>query len=90
MKSKKKLRLFLSILPKTLNKILSGFFILLIKVYQFTLSPLIGRQCRFFPTCSNYSIEAFQKYGPFKGLYLTIKRILSCNPWGGHGFDPVP
>ncbi|HEY4785679.1 MAG TPA: membrane protein insertion efficiency factor YidD [Bacteroidales bacterium] len=72
------------------KKLLSKFFIGLIRIYQYTLSPFIGRQCRYYPTCSNYSIEALQKHGPFKGLYLSIKRILSCNPWGGHGFDPVP
>lgn len=62
----------------------------LIRLYQMTLSPLIGRSCRYTPTCSNYGIEAIRKYGPFKGGWLTIKRILSCNPWGGSGYDPVP
>ena len=62
----------------------------LIKLYQMTLSPLIGRQCRYQPTCSNYGLEAIRKYGPFKGGWLTLKRILSCNPWGGSGYDPVP
>jgi len=62
----------------------------LIKIYQWTLSPLMGRQCRYYPTCSNYSLEAIKKHGPFKGTWLAIKRILSCNPWGGSGYDPVP
>lgn len=62
----------------------------LIRLYQMTLSPLIGRSCRYTPTCSNYGIEAIRKYGPFKGGWLTIKRVLSCNPWGGSGYDPVP
>ncbi len=62
----------------------------LIKLYQITLSPLIGRQCRYQPTCSNYGLEAIRKYGPFKGGWLTLKRVLSCNPWGGSGYDPVP
>jgi hypothetical protein len=62
----------------------------LIKLYQVTLSPFIGRACRYTPTCSNYGIEAIEKYGPFKGSWLTIKRVLSCNPWGGSGYDPVP
>ena len=69
-----------------LAKILIG----LIKLYQVTLSPYIGRACRYTPTCSNYGIEAIQKHGPFKGTWLTIKRVLSCNPWGGSGYDPVP
>jgi len=86
----KKCVAFIAILWNSFKKLLSGFFILLVKVYQYTLSPYIGRQCRYTPTCSNYSIEAFRKHGPFKGLYLTIKRVISCNPWGGHGYDPVP
>lgn len=64
--------------------------ILLIRIYQVTLSPFIGRQCRYVPTCSNYGIEAIKKYGAVKGGWLTVKRILSCNPWGGSGYDPVP
>ena len=54
------------------------------------ISPWLGPQCRFTPTCSQYGIEAFKKYGPIKGLWLTVKRIARCNPWGGHGHDPVP
>ncbi|MBP5711252.1 MAG: membrane protein insertion efficiency factor YidD [Bacteroidales bacterium] len=64
--------------------------ILIIKAYRVTLSPLIGRQCRYLPTCSQYGLEAITKYGPWKGGWLTLKRILSCNPWGGSGYDPVP
>ena len=75
---------------KMINHLLSSFFILLIKLYQVTLSPFLGRQCRYLPTCSNYGIEAISKYGAFKGGWLTIKRLLSCNPWGGSGYDPVP
>jgi putative membrane protein insertion efficiency factor len=71
-------------------KILSYPFIALIKIYQWTLSPLLGPQCRYTPTCSNYALQAFRKYGLFKGLWLTIKRISRCHPWGGHGEDPVP
>ncbi|MEC5147479.1 membrane protein insertion efficiency factor YidD [Chitinophaga sp. 212800010-3] len=69
---------------------LSYPFIFLIKIYQWFISPLLGSKCRYTPTCSQYGLEAFKKYGPFKGGYLTIKRILSCHPWGGHGYDPVP
>jgi len=60
------------------------------KLYQLIISPWLGPQCRFTPTCSQYGIEAFKKYGPIKGLWLTLKRIARCNPWGGHGHDPVP
>jgi len=71
-------------------KILSFPFIALVKLYQWILSPWLGASCRFTPTCSQYAIEAFKKYGPLKGLWLTVKRISRCNPWGGHGHDPVP
>jgi hypothetical protein len=73
-----------------LKYILSLPFIILIKLYQWILSPLLGPKCRFTPTCSQYGMEAFKKYGPFKGLWLTIKRMSKCHPWGGHGYDPVP
>lgn len=72
------------------KNLLSKLMIGLIKLYQVTFSPYIGRACRYTPTCSNYGIEAIQKHGPFKGFWLTLKRVLSCNPWGGSGYDPVP
>ncbi|MCX6296211.1 MAG: membrane protein insertion efficiency factor YidD [Bacteroidetes bacterium] len=65
-------------------------FIGLIKVYQYTISPLLGPACRFDPSCSQYGVEAFKKYGAIKGFVLTIKRISKCHPWGSHGHDPVP
>ena len=71
-------------------RIPANIMILLIKIYQYTLSPFIGRNCRYTPTCSNYGIEAIRKYGAIKGGWLTIKRVASCNPWGGSGYDPVP
>ncbi|RTL50011.1 MAG: membrane protein insertion efficiency factor YidD [Sphingobacteriales bacterium] len=73
-----------------LKIILSWPFILLIKFYQYVISPNIGPKCRYTPTCSQYAIEALKKYGIFKGGWLSIKRISSCHPWGGHGHDPVP
>ena len=72
------------------KNLLSKMLIGLIRLYQITLSPFIGRACRYTPTCSNYGIEAIRKHGPFKGTWLTIKRVLSCNPCGGSGYDPVP
>ncbi len=75
---------------QAISKAVGSVMIGLIKVYQWTLSPLIGKACRYTPTCSNYGIEAIRKYGPIKGGWLTLKRILSCNPWGGSGYDPVP
>ena len=71
-------------------QIISQILIFLIKIYQWTLSPLMGNSCRFTPTCSAYGIEALKKHGPFKGSWLTFKRIIRCNPWGGSGYDPVP
>ena len=69
--------------------ILTYILIKLIKCYKFLISPLLGQSCRYLPTCSEYSIEALRTYGFFKGLFLSIKRILSCHPWGQGGFDPV-
>ncbi len=65
-------------------------FIITIKLYQWIISPWLGPKCRYTPTCSQYGIEALKKYGPVKGLWLTIKRVSRCHPWGGHGHDPVP
>lgn len=63
--------------------------ILFIKGYQKVISPLIGKNCRFYPTCSEYSIRALEKYGVFKGMYLSVKRILKCNPFHPGGYDPI-
>ncbi len=65
-------------------------FIFLIKLYQWIISPIFQASCRYLPTCSEYGIQAIQKYGAFKGGWLAAKRICSCHPWGGQGFDPVP
>ena len=71
-------------------KILNFIFIIPIKLYQVLLSPLLGQSCRYHPTCSQYTIEAIEKYGPIKGIWLGTKRIARCHPWGGSGHDPVP
>lgn len=73
-----------------LKKILIAPFVLLIKFYQLCISPFTPPSCRFTPTCSQYGLEAFRRHGPIKGLYLTVRRILRCHPWGGSGYDPVP
>ena len=65
-------------------------FLSIIRFYQKFISPIFPPACRYTPTCSQYGMEAITKYGPWKGGWLTIKRILSCNPFGGHGHDPVP
>ena len=62
----------------------------IIKFYKLLISPLLPASCRYYPTCSVYSIQAIRKFGIIKGGYLAVKRILSCNPFGGYGFDPVP
>ncbi len=59
-------------------------------LYQRLISPLIQPSCRFTPTCSQYALEAIKKHGPYRGTLLSIKRILRCHPWGGHGHEPVP
>lgn len=65
-------------------------FIFLVKIYQKLISPLIGPRCRYYPTCSNYSIEAFRKHGFFKGFILSAWRLLRCNPFSKGGIDYVP
>ncbi|MEO6149539.1 MAG: membrane protein insertion efficiency factor YidD [Mucilaginibacter sp.] len=72
------------------KSLVGSFFIILIKLYQYLISPITGASCRYTPTCSNYGLQAIKKHGAFKGGWLTLKRIASCNPWGGHGHDPVP
>ncbi len=55
-----------------------------------SISPLLGRNCRFEPSCSEYSLQALSKYGVFKGIFLSIKRLIRCHPWSGQGYDPLP
>lgn len=76
---------------KFLKQIVLWFLLLLIKIYQYALSPLLGpSKCRYTPSCSTYAIEALQKYGLLKGFWLALKRIARCAPWGSSGYDPVP
>ena len=62
----------------------------LIQFYRLTFSYFLGNECRFFPTCSEYALEALDKHGIIIGLFLTLKRVIKCNPLAGSGFDPVP
>ncbi|MBO5812053.1 MAG: membrane protein insertion efficiency factor YidD [Bacteroidaceae bacterium] len=71
-------------------RFLSYLLILPIRFYRLCISPLLPPSCRFTPTCSQYAIEAISKYGPFKGMFLAVKRLLRCRPGGGSGYDPVP
>lgn len=72
------------------SAVIARFFIALVNLYRLFLSPWVGRSCRYIPTCSEYSIEAFERFGAARGLYLTVMRILRCHPLGGKGWDPVP
>ncbi|MEQ9062962.1 MAG: membrane protein insertion efficiency factor YidD [Vicingaceae bacterium] len=72
-----------------MRNIVKAIFKALIRFYQLAISPYLGQNCRYQPTCSEYAAQAIDKYGPMKGGLIAIKRILSCGPWGGHGFDPI-
>jgi uncharacterized protein len=67
-----------------------AFAVLLIRIYQYTVSPLLGPRCRFYPSCSQYALEAVQQHGAFKGAWLALARLLRCHPFHPGGFDPVP
>jgi putative membrane protein insertion efficiency factor len=76
---------------KLLKKIIAFPFLILIRFYQYALSPYLGgSKCRYTPTCSQYTLEAIQKFGPIKGIFLGAKRLSKCHPGGGHGYDPIP
>ena len=66
-----------------------GLIIKFIRAYQLIISPYLGNNCRFYPTCSNYAMEALERFGVIKGLKMSILRLLRCNPWGGSGIDMV-
>ena len=68
---------------------LKTFFISLIKFYKIFLSPFLGANCRYIPTCSDYAIQAIEQKGIIKGIYISFKRVLRCHPFGGSGYDPV-
>lgn len=72
------------------NGIAATFLLGVIRVYQLTLSSVMGRQCRFLPTCSEYTGDAIRQHGAWAGFWLGFSRVLSCHPWGGNGYDPVP
>ena len=69
--------------------VLTIIIVYFIKFYQFSISPLIGSNCRFTPTCSDYAIQSLQEKGLIRGLFFSLKRLLKCHPWGGSGFDPI-
>ena len=73
-----------------INKIVIFPVIAFIKLYQLFISPIIGQNCRYLPTCSEYTIESLKHFGIIKGTFLSFKRICRCHPLGGHGYDPIP
>lgn len=73
-----------------IKTLLATPIILIIKLYQIIISPLLGSNCRYQPTCSQYSVQALKEWGIFYGLFLSLKRIVRCHPWGDSGYDPVP
>jgi putative membrane protein insertion efficiency factor len=74
----------------SISKALACFIVYIIKLYKFFVSPIMPPSCKYYPTCSVYSIQAIKRFGLIKGGYLSLKRILSCNPFSNGGFDPVP
>ena len=73
-----------------MKRLLSLILILPIRFYQLSIAPLFPPSCRVTPTCSQYAIEAIRRHGPLKGLWLALRRLSRCHPWGGSGYDPVP
>ena len=72
-----------------INKVFTFFALTLINLYKYLISPILGNNCRFLPTCSEYTKESIIKFGFFKGIRIGIKRIIRCHPWGKKGYDPV-
>ncbi len=75
---------------RLINRLFSWIFLVIIRIYQYGISPLFPPSCRYTPTCSVYAVEAIKVHGPWKGGWMAAKRISSCHPWGGSGYDPVP
>ncbi len=73
-----------------LKSLLVWPLVMAIRAYQLAISPMLGNRCRFYPSCSDYSMEALQRHGVFRGLWLAVRRIGRCHPWHPGGYDPVP
>ena len=69
---------------------MTRFLVALVQAYRYALSPFLGRSCRFFPSCSEYAIEALQRHGALRGTWLAMRRVARCHPWHPGGYDPVP
>ena len=77
-------------LTHILNRTTAAILIVAIRVYQWVISPVLGPNCRYQPTCSTYAAEAVARHGPLRGAWLALRRVATCHPWGGAGYDPVP
>ena len=75
---------------RAVSRLTARLLVMPILFYQHFITPYTPPACRFTPTCSQYALEALRKYGPLKGLWLTLRRLARCHPWGGSGYDPVP
>ena len=84
------LRTLITLWNNTFGALLSTLFVGLIRLYQVVFSPLLGQRCRYYPSCSAYSLQAIREHGPIKGLVLIGWRVLRCNPWSAGGIDQVP
>jgi len=69
---------------------MSRLAIIMVRFYQFFMSPLLGANCRYYPSCSHYAVDALRKYGFFRGTWLSLRRLLRCHPFHPGGYDPVP
>ena len=84
------LNTLVSLWTKTFGALFSALFVGVIRLYQVAVSPMLGQRCRYYPSCSNYSLQAIRAHGPLKGVALTLWRVLRCNPWSAGGVDQVP
>lgn len=73
-----------------MRQLASLFILALVRIYQYGISPFTPVSCRYLPTCSEYALDAVRLHGPWRGVWLALRRIGRCHPWGGHGYDPVP
>jgi hypothetical protein len=73
-----------------MKRVASWIVLALVRFYQYGISPFTPVSCRYLPTCSEYAVDAVHLHGPWRGVWLTLRRIGRCHPWGGHGYDPVP
>jgi putative membrane protein insertion efficiency factor len=81
---------FAKLFQKIMSAWISAFLKVMLLIYRYIISPLKPPSCRFYPTCSDYALQSIEKHGPLKGVWLTLRRLSRCHPWGSSGIDPVP